>query len=259
MDRGARAVCLASAVLFFSGLGRAQEKPDAAKLPDTPVPKQSGNHTAKESGKNGLQSTVGLVARRSFFYPELATSPEPLTAEEKFKLFLSESVSPPQILSAAAVAGISQARDTLSEYGQGGEGYAKRFGAAMADGSSSHFFGTFVLPSLLHQDPRYFPKLEGSFGHRIGYALSRVVITREDAGGETFNWSSTLGPLAAETLANTYLPASEQNPGRTIRRYGIRVGFGAVNNVLKEYWPDIFKKLRMGKVAPGLKPEPAPA
>jgi hypothetical protein len=81
-----------------------------------------------------------------------------------------------------------------------------------------------------------------------------VFVIPTDAGNEHFNWPGTLGPMAAEGLANTYLPDSERTVGKTFARYGVRVGFGAVNNLLKEYWPTIFKNLRIAKVAPGLQP-----
>jgi hypothetical protein len=111
-----------------------------------------------------------------------------------------------------------------------------------------------LLPALLHEDPRYFVKLNGGFRARAGYALRRALVIRTDAGKETFNWPGTLGPLAAEGLANTYLPDSERTVGKTFERYGIRIGFSAANNLLKEYWPTIFKRLRIAKVAPGLQP-----
>jgi hypothetical protein len=131
----------------------------------------------------------------------------------------------------------------------------------MASGSSSHFFGTFLLPAVLHEDPRYFVKLNGGFRVRAGHALRRAVVIRTDGGKEAFNWPGTLGPLAAEGLANTYLPDSERTAAKTFERYGIRIAFSAGNNLLKEYWPTIFKRLRIGKVAPGLGPDttqPAP-
>ncbi len=82
------------------------------------------------------------------------------------------------------------------------------------------------------------------------------MVIRTDAGSETFNWPGTLGPLAAEGLANTYLPDSERTVEKTFERYGIRLAFSAGNNLLKEYWPTIFKKLRIDRVAPGLQPDP---
>lgn len=247
-------VLLAALTLFASQKAMAQQKPDPATLPDAPAPKQDQQDPSQKQQKNIWQSPMGLIARKSFFYPELATTPGPLTSLQKFELFLDKSISPPQILSSAAGAGISEARGTLAGYGQGGEGFGKRFGSSMAGGASSHFFGTFLLPALLHEDPRYFVRLNGGFAARAGHALRRALVIRTDAGSETFNWPGTLGPLAAEGLANTYLPDSERTVGKTFERYGIRIGFGAANNLLKEYWPTIFKRLRIAKVAPGLQP-----
>ena len=275
MDTRSQALRGVVLILLLSGLAKGQEKPGAARLaeipearlagaaraelPDTPEAKQSANVPGQKQGKITGQGPLRIISRRSFFYPELATRPGPLSAKEKFELFLTESISPPRILSAAADAGISQARNSLSGYGQGSEGYGLRFGSEMATGASSHFFGTFLVPSMLHQDPRYFVRGTGSFAQRVGYALRRTVLTRSDSGKEVFNWSGLLGPLAGEGVANTYLPAAEQTPGKTFQRYGVRVGFGAANNLLKEYWPTIFKSLGLKKVTGGLIQEPAPA
>ena len=247
-------ILLAAMALVVGQAVMAQEKPDSATLPDAPAPKQEQQNAAQKPGKGVFATPMGLITRKSFFYPELATTPGSLSSLQKFELFFDKSISPPQILSSAAGAGISEARGTYSGYGQGGEGFGKRFGASMASGASSHFFGTFLLPALLHEDPRYFVKLNGGFRARAGYALRRALVIRTDAGKETFNWPGTLGPLAAEGLANTYLPDSERTVGKTFERYGIRIGFSAANNLLKEYWPTIFKRLRIAKVAPGLQP-----
>jgi hypothetical protein len=247
-------VLMAAFTLFAGQEAIARQKPDPPTLPDAPAPKPDQKDPSQKQQKNIWQSPMGLIARKSFFYPELATTPGPLTSGQKFKLFLSKSTAPPQILSSAASSGISEARGTLSGYGQGGEGFGKRFGSSMASGASSHFFGTFLFPALLREDPRYFVRLNGGFAARAGHALRRAVMIRTDAGSETFNWPGTLGPLAAEGLANAYLPDSERTVGKTFERYGYRIGFGAANNLLKEYWPTIFKRLRIAKVAPGLQP-----
>jgi len=247
---------LATAMLFLVGpTTMAQVQPDRSNLPDAPAPKQDQTNPAQKPDKNTRQTPMGLIAKKSFFYPELATTPGSLSSLQKFELFLDKSISPPQILSSAAGAGISEARGTLAGYGQGGEGFGKRFGSSMATGASSHFFGTFLLPAVLHDDPRYFVMLNGGFKARVGHALRRAVVIRTDDGRETFNLPGTLGPLLAEGLANTYLPDSERTAGKTFERYGIRIGFSAANNLLKEYWPTIFKRLRIGKVAPGFGPD----
>ena len=249
---------LATAMLFLVGpTTMAQSQPDRANLPDAPAPKQDQTNPAQkpDKDKNVWQTPMGLITRKSYFYPELATTPGPLSSLQKFELFFDKSISPLQILSSAAAAGISQARDTLPGYGQGGEGYGKRFGSSMATGASSHFFGTFLLPTILRDDPRYFVKLHSGFKARAAYALRRSVVIRTDSGKEAINLPGILGPLLAEGLANTYLPDSERTAGKTFERYGIRIGFSAANNILKEYWPTIFKRLRIGKVAPGFGPD----
>jgi hypothetical protein len=256
-------VLLSTAAMMMTMMSQpatAQDKPDRSNLPDAPAPKQDPNGAPQKQDKNTWQTPMGLITKKSFFYPELATTPGSLTSLQKFELFLDKSISPPQILSSAAGAGISEARGTLAGYGQGGEGFGKRFGSSMASGASSHFFGTFLLPAVLREDPRYFVKLNGGFKVRAGHALRRALVIRTDAGNETFNLPGTLGPLAAEGLANTYLPDSERTAAKTFERYGIRLAFSAGNNLLKEYWPTIFKRLRIGKVAPGLGPDtPQPA
>jgi hypothetical protein len=255
--------------VFAGGKARAQQNAEVAGLPDAPTPKPdaAGVPTTAQGPagagqqapeKSGAQSPFNLIAAKSWFYPDLARTPGPLSAREKFELFLSTSMSPPQILASAAGAGISEARGTLSGYGQGGEGFGKRFGSSMASDASSHLFGTFLLPSALHEDPRFFVKLNGGFKGRAGHALWRVVTIRTDSGGTRFNLPGTLGPLLAEALANSYLPDSERTYGKTFQRFGIRVGFGAVNNIFKEYWPSIFKSLRMSRFAPGFQPDTTP-
>jgi hypothetical protein len=254
MTRRMQLVLATALALLISEPALAQDKTGRTSLPDAPSPKQGQNGAGQTHQKKAWQTSLGLITRKSYFYPDLATTPGPLTSSQKFKLFLSTTWAPPQILGSAASAGISEARGTLAGYGQGGEGFGKRFGASMADGASSHFFGTFLLSAMLHEDPRYFVTVKSGFRAKTANALRRVLVIRTDAGGERFNLPGTLGPLAAEGLANTYLPDSERTVGKTFERYGLRIGFNAANNLVKEYWPTIFKSLRLGKVAPGLQP-----
>jgi|SRR5215472_7752073 len=249
--------------LAFVGFGAAQEMPKLQELPDAPVPKQESSEASKQQDAastkqqtappkrdNPFQSTIEVLARRSVFFPDLATSQKPLRPRQKLELFADQSIAPSQIVSSLAGSAISQAADFLPGYGQGWNGYSKRFGSSMASGASNHFFGTFVISSLLHDDPRYFVKLHADLGHRVGYAVSRLVITRNDNGAETTNWPGILAPLFAESLANTYLPTNERTAGKTFRRYGIRLGLTAAANLAREYWPSIFRSLRITKTAP---------
>lgn len=125
----------------------------------------------------------------SAVFPDLATSKTPLSIEGKFKLFAASSVSPGRLSGANLSAAFGQAIDAPEGYGQGAEGYAKRFGASMATGASNNFFGKFLIPSMLHHDPRFLQQGDGSLHQSLKYALRRVVIARTDNGKDAFNWS----------------------------------------------------------------------
>jgi len=244
-------LCLALASGAF-----AQRTPDSS-LPGAPRPKQEPQEQAAQSRpKSPVAAPIGLIAKRSYVFPEIAYTPGPLTANQKFKLFLSRSVSSAQIFSSLAGAAIGQARDSLPGYGQGWAGYGNRFGSSLASGAATQFFGTYMLSSMFHDDPRYFVKLSGGWRGRIGHALGRVVVIRSDEGGYRFNVPQTLGPLMAESLANAYLPQRERTAGKTFGRFGIRIAWTAAGNVVREYWADIFRDLRINKVVPALRPEP---
>ena len=247
MRLGANAKCLMLLWLMLAEAANAQQDTKPKELPDAPVAK--GNGRQQKRG-NSLETTIELLGRRSVFFPDLATNKNALKPKQKFELFADESIAPSRFLSSAFGAGVGQARDTLSGYGQEIGGYGKRFGSSMATTASDSFFTKFVLSSALRRDPRYFVILHGGMGHRIGYALSRTVITRTDAGTQTANWPGLIGPLLAESLAITYLPAKEQTTGKTFARYGWRIGTTTASNVLKEYWPTIFRSLRLAKSVP---------
>src|SRR5207245_8521768 len=115
----------------------------------------------------------------------------------------------------------------------------------------NNFSFAVVIVSLLRRDSRYVVMMYGGAGRRIGYALSRIVVSRTDEGRDGANWPGILGPLVAETLANSYLPVKEQTGARTMQRYGIRIGLNTASNALREYWPTIFRSLRITQIAPG--------
>ena len=195
-----------------------------------------------EKHKSPVDQTVGILSRRSIFFPELATTRTPLTSGQKFKLFVDRTVAPSSFVGAAGSAAIGQATNNYKGYGQGWDGYGKRVGAAVANSASTNFFGTFLFPSIFHQDPRHFFSNRSGFKRRVAYALTRQVVTRTDDGHRTFNWSRILSLLVSESIANAYLPPEERTAGKTFERAGTRFTIGIGTTLLKEYWPDIFKK-----------------
>ena len=237
-----------------STTGGATPATQAPKLPDAPAPQATGQEP--DGAKEQLKHSIEVLGKRSIFFPELAHERKPLTSKQKLQLAVDETIAPSRFLGSAFTAGIGQARDSLHDYGQGWEGYGKRYGSSVASNASSHLFGTALLPSLTHEDPRYFVKLFGSPKSRILYAMSRVLITRTDDGRPTFNWSNVMGGLMAESLAVSYLPDSEKTAAKTFTRFGVRIGFSALDNVVKEYWPTIFKSLRINKIVPAERSDP---
>jgi len=244
-----------AALISIAGNAAAQQPAGAGagsqSLPDSPQPKQESTASAPEQG---AEKFVGYMTKRSLFFPDIAASPHPLSVGGKFELFVNESISPETILVSAFSAGFEQWRDTPPGYGQGAEGYGKRFGASMATSASSSFFGTFLGASVLRQDPRFFPQSYPTFWGSIRYSARRLVVTRSDSGNDVFNASGLIGPLAGETLANTYLPKTEQTGAKTGERYGIDLAWKFAANMFKNYWPTIFRDMGLNHL--GVIPTP---
>jgi hypothetical protein len=212
---------------------------------------QSG--TSQDQTPDAPSATKGVMAqtenlfvilnRKSLFFPNIAATDGPLTAKGKFKLFVSDSVAPSQFLASALGSALAQASDSPHGYGQGWDGYGKRFGSSMARAASTNFFGDFVLASTLHQDPRFFAEKNPTFFGAVKYSLKRVVVTRNDDGRPVFNSSGLGGVALAEGLANAYWPEADRGFGSTMGRIGTDLGSMAGGYLLRDYWPVFFKKL----------------
>jgi len=169
----------------------------------------------------------------------------PLNTHQKFNVWLQRSYSPANLLAAGLDAAVWQATDDDPRgYGQGWGAYGARYGASLATAESTRFFQTFLLPSLLKQDPRYFRKRTGGFGNRFVYSISRVLVTRTDSGHQTLNASAIGGALGATALSNLYMPKVNQDGGSNAVQFGLSLANLAGWNVLNEFWPDIARKFR---------------
>ena len=214
-------------------------------LPDSPQPKQDDNSNPVVGTTTKF---VGYMSNKSIAFPDIATSPGPMTSGQKFKLFVNQSISPAYLLAAGISAAYGQAREVPEAYGEGWEGYGNRYGAAVARASSNSFFSTYVLASAFHHDPRFFPESRPTFWGAVKYSAKTIVISRNDAGKEVLNSSGLLGPLLAEGLANAYLPASEQTLGKTFERYGTDTAWKFAANMFKDYWPTIFHRYKLNRL-----------
>jgi hypothetical protein len=171
------------------------------------------------------------------FYVTYDPKAVPLTTRLKFQLAWKTTVDPVSFAIIGGIAGIEQANNAFSGYGQGAQGYAKRFGAAYADFVSGTFIGSAILPSLLKQDPRYFVKGTGTVRSRFLYAVANSVVCKGDNRRWQPNYSFIVGDLAAGGISNLYYPAKNRNGATlTFENALIAIGGGAVGNVIQEFF-----------------------
>jgi hypothetical protein len=179
------------------------------------------------------QRVLGFIPN---FYVSYVPNAAPLSPKRKFQLAWKSASDPVTFAAVGFVAGLDQAGDRWGAYGQGAQGYAKRFGATYADVFVGTFIGSAVLPSLLKQDPRYFYKGTGTKRARIFYALANSVICKGDNGNWQANYSSIAGNLAAGGISNLYYPAKDRNGvGLVFSNALIRIGETAVANIFQEF------------------------
>jgi hypothetical protein len=160
----------------------------------------------------------------------------PLSPKQKYIIATRAIFDPVSLTLTGVVAGIQQAQNTYPTYGQGVEGYAKRFGAEFATGSINDLLGGAVFPVLFHQDPRYFYKGTGTVKSRLWYAIYESVLCRGDNGKQQFNYSGILGSLTAGAISNSYYPPSDRGVSLTL--YGTLIGVGetAAANIIQEFF-----------------------
>lgn len=184
------------------------------------------------------QRVLGVIPN---FYVSYVPDAAPLDAKQKFKLAFRTMIDPFTFVVVAGTAGVEQAQNHFAAYGQGAQGYAKRFGANYADATTGTLIGAAILPSLLRQDPRYFYKGTGSVASRGLYAIANSVICRGDNGRWQPNYSNVLGSLAAGGISNLYYPDQDRNgAGLTLENGAIGIGATAISNLFQEF---IVKKL----------------
>jgi hypothetical protein len=233
----------------------------SAQSPNSPNKDPVKPTTTEQSNPSGTSKDRLFFTLPNFLTLENAGQVPPLTTKQKFAVVTRGSFDYVQFPWYGFLSGISQWEDSEPGYGQGAEGYAKRFGTAFADGTIENFFTGAILPSILHEDPRYFQLGHGSFMHRTLYAMSRNLITRTDSGKNQFNYSEVVGgALSAAISTYTYHPKSHvlstPNPpyyrfvasDRTLKNtasvWGTQYGYDTLTLVVKEFWPDIRRKVR---------------
>ncbi|HEY7212439.1 MAG TPA: hypothetical protein VH477_19340 [Bryobacteraceae bacterium] len=236
-----RLFVLFAALFLSAAAGVAQDT--RQKTPPQPA-KTREQIAAEQIKQQERQRILGVIP---IFNVSNIPDAVPMTPRQKFRLAMRSALDPATFFIAGADAGISQWQNDFSGYGQGAQGYFKRWGASYADTFDSALLGNAVFPSLLHQDPRYFRKGTGSFGSRLWYAVLTTVRTKGDNGRWQPNYSNILGNIAAGGVANLYYPSTDRGVGLTFERAFTVTAEGAIGGFVLEFWPDISRKFSKKK------------
>jgi hypothetical protein len=215
------------------------DQDDKDKTKEHKTPEEKSETAAPATSNDRL-----FFALPNFLTLENADQVPPLTTKQKFAVVTRSSFDYIQVPWYAFLAGVSQAENSEPGYGQGAAGYGKRFGSAAADGTIENYWTSAILPSIFHQDPRFFQSGKGGFWRRTGYAMSRIVVTRSDSGSSQFNVSEVFGSAIAASISTySYHPHADKTLSNTASVWGSQIGYDTVTIVLKEFWPDIRRKL----------------
>jgi hypothetical protein len=277
-----RLAAASMAVVFFLAvpLARSQSADASLTLPDNPSPQlqpsDSQNSSTQQTGSaapagqssssQGTQANPPLTAEQQLKLQEKQRimgvmaafnttqnhNALPLSPSQKFQLFFKSVTDPWPFVLTGFVAGVDQAQDSFPQYGQGMQGYAKRYGASYADYFTGNFFGNAVLPSILHEDPRYYQRGHGKILTRALWAAGSTGWCKRDDGTWGPNYSNVMGNLIGAAISNVYYPSVDSTVSGTFER-GITVTLeGAVGAELIEFWPDIarhYNKKKAEKLA----------
>lgn len=198
-----------------------------------------------------LKKTVGFFApaleRQSVQPPRYKPGAKlcSLDFRDKFLLFVKDSTDAVNFIGVGFSAGIDQASNRDPTFGQGAEGYGRRYGASLADSVSGKFFKDFAYPVIFFEDPRYYRLGHGSAGKRILNAAEHLFVAHHEDGTRMFNYSDWLGSVSSAALGNLYHPGNEHGTGDTARRIAYGFAFDIGYDVLREFWPEIARKLKL--------------
>jgi hypothetical protein len=258
------ALLISLTVLATSFRAFAQQPNTPAPAPATAPASAQSDKTAKPNdqstdqtkskpedavGKSKLEKETGTINDRIFEvmpnYGTVETSKRvpPLTTGEKFRLANAGAFDYFNFPFDAALAAIGQSKNDPPSWGQGWGAYGKRYGATFADNTIGTYMTTAIFPSALHEDPRYYVLGKGSVARRAFYTVDRLFVTRSDSGESHFNYSEIIGNATAAGISNIYHPADDRTVGRNLTTWGLLIVYDGAANALKEFWPDIRRKV----------------
>ncbi|HSY37782.1 MAG TPA: hypothetical protein VK814_18650 [Acidobacteriaceae bacterium] len=200
---------------------------------DAPVPQTQSN----EPPPKQTSRILGILPNFRAVSADVKLPPQ--TAKEKFGTAFKDSFDYSAIFIPLALAGYGVAENTYPEFGSGGVAFGRYLWHAAADQTIENLLVEGIVPSITREDNRYYTLGRGGFWKRTGYAVTRTVVTRNDAGNETFNISEVFGSAAAGGISTTYYPTRERSIGTFGTQWGTNIGIDALSFVVKEFWPDV--------------------
>jgi hypothetical protein len=243
---------LFSATALLTQMGMAQQPAPS----DTPAPAPAAAAPAAlnpvqpplQKGQMAVPGQPGVVEDKHAFgvLPNYRTAESgvpyvPISTKQKFQIATSDTIDGPSFALAAFFSGLSQLDGSEPSFHQGFVGYMHRYAAGLADQDIGNYMTEAIMPTLLHQDPRYFRKGTGSVGSRIWWAATRSVVARNDSGNWTFNAAEFLGNGITASIGNAYYP-DDRGFSPTMQRMFTQIGTDTLSQVMKEFWPDVKKK-----------------
>jgi hypothetical protein len=229
------------------------ERPvDASSLPDAPEPQSRTSSPAPQPGPGREDTQAGdpsivspatdpCTTCRLNWYQRFTKGPQerPLTRGDKGWLAARNFLDPFSLVAVTGEAGISVAADSHSAYGPGMPGFGRSVGVSVTEDMTGEFFGTFLIPSLAHQDPHYYRMEHAPIHRRIGHAVVQVFWTRGDNGKGMPNYANLVGFALDDATGNLYVPGRETNLGASADRYAIDLASAPIGNFVSEFLPDV--------------------
>jgi hypothetical protein len=243
---GFRAAGLSLLLLLAGSRAAAQSAPAAETKPGpqgTETTQGSSEPVQSDEDPGGQQTKRILGMMPNFQAVSANTQLPPLSVKQKFWLATEGTFDYSSFISTGIQAAVEQATNTYPEFRQGAAGYGRYYWHVFADSGIENYFTGAIIPAITHEDPRYYTLYRGGFFHRTGYAISRLWITKSDAGERRINFSEILGSGMATAISNRYYPQQERGgAGETFERWGSQILNDGVSNVFLEFWPDIHQK-----------------
>jgi len=238
---------MCSTLLLAQSPGAPQSGADAT-LPDDPsVSRAAANAASNPSSMDGQQTKRILGIIPNFRSVSVDAKLPPLSPGSKFKLMLQDSFDYSSFIYVGILAGVGQVQNSYPEFHKGSAAYGRYYWHSFADNLGGNLMTEAVVPTLTHEDPRYYTLGRGGFFRRTGYSISRLLVTRTDRDGMSPNVSEIIGNGAAAGMANFYYPSQERTWTKTGQRWLLQIGLDGASNLIKEYWPDLNSRLFHGK------------